>query len=131
MAGDPPKEARAGCPVIGAGLRWEILARDQFTCRYCGKSPSTHPGTVLEVDHIYPRAKGGTDERANLVAACSDCNRGKRDKLLPMHEDDQPKNLVTPEERNAFLVHMWAGIAGPPPCRTDCRFCAEPGPWSF
>ncbi|MBI1944699.1 MAG: HNH endonuclease [Deltaproteobacteria bacterium] len=31
-----------------------------------------------EVDHSNPRAKGGTNRRSNLVAACCSCNRTKR-----------------------------------------------------
>lgn len=55
-------------------LRWQILERDKFTCQYCGRSA---PSVPLEVDHIIPRADGGTDQPDNLVCACWSCNRGK------------------------------------------------------
>jgi hypothetical protein len=32
---------------------------------------------VLEIDHVVPRAEGGTDDEINLVASCWECNRGK------------------------------------------------------
>jgi hypothetical protein len=32
---------------------------------------------ILEIDHIIPVVDGGTNDRANLVTACFDCNRGK------------------------------------------------------
>jgi 5-methylcytosine-specific restriction endonuclease McrA len=32
---------------------------------------------VLEVDHVVPRAEGGSDDTMNLVTSCFDCNRGK------------------------------------------------------
>lgn len=71
-------------PVRGrighTGLRFKVLTRDQFRCRYCGRSA---PEVVLHVDHIYPRSKGGEDSLENLVAACRECNLGKRDVLLP------------------------------------------------
>jgi ATP adenylyltransferase len=35
---------------------------------------------ALEVDHIVPRNKGGTDEIANLQALCFSCNAMKRDR---------------------------------------------------
>ena len=57
-------------------LRFEILKRDNFTCRYCGQSA---PDVVLHADHIKPVAKGGTNDPSNLVAACSACNSGKSD----------------------------------------------------
>ena len=31
----------------------------------------------LEVDHVVPVCKGGTNDPSNLVAACFRCNRGK------------------------------------------------------
>jgi len=55
-------------------LRFEIFRRDNHACRYCG---SVAPDAVLTVDHVVPIALGGTDEPANLVAACADCNSGK------------------------------------------------------
>lgn len=55
--------------------RWVVLERDNFTCRYCGRSA---PDVVLEVDHVESLALGGADVIENLVTACFDCNRGKR-----------------------------------------------------
>ena len=60
---------------VSAGLRFRVLARDLFTCRYCGAHP---PDVVLEIDHLIPRSAGGRDTLMNLVAACYSCNRGKR-----------------------------------------------------
>jgi len=54
--------------------RFRILLRDDFRCRYCGKEA---PSVALEVDHVVPRSKGGSDDDGNLVAACFECNRGK------------------------------------------------------
>jgi hypothetical protein len=31
----------------------------------------------MTIDHVQPKALGGTDEPSNLVAACADCNGGK------------------------------------------------------
>jgi 5-methylcytosine-specific restriction endonuclease McrA len=59
--------------------RFEILKRDGFTCQYCGRKP---PEVILEVDHIFPVDKGGTNDPSNLIASCYDCNRGKSDVLL-------------------------------------------------
>jgi hypothetical protein len=59
---------------IGKKTRFEVFKRDSFTCAYCGGSP---PETVLELDHIDPVSKGGTNDINNLVTSCFDCNRGK------------------------------------------------------
>jgi hypothetical protein len=74
---------------VSVRSRFEVFKRDRFTCRYCGKHP---PDVLLEVDHVIPRAAGGTDELDNLVAACWDCNRGKSDRLL--HETSAP--IISP-----------------------------------
>lgn len=55
-------------------LRYEVLRRDQHTCRYCGNSA---PEVKLTVDHVLPVALGGSDDPTNLVTACADCNAGK------------------------------------------------------
>ncbi len=58
-------------------IRYAILVRDRFTCRICGKAPSTHPGTALHIDHIIPESRGGTLDESNLRCLCGDCNIGK------------------------------------------------------
>ena len=55
-------------------LRFHVLQRDGFTCRYCGRHA---PDVQLHVDHVVPRSQGGRDDPTNLVAACKDCNLGK------------------------------------------------------
>lgn len=60
--------------AISKRLRYEILRRDNHTCRYCGAKA---PDVTLTVDHVTPTALGGGDTPDNLVAACRDCNAGK------------------------------------------------------
>lgn len=57
-------------------LRFEVFKRDAFKCSYCGRTP---PAVILEADHIEPKSKGGPGTIENLITACFDCNRGKRD----------------------------------------------------
>ena len=59
---------------ISPRSRFEVLKRDLFTCRYCGR---TSPSVVLEVDHIVPVSNGGSNDPINLATSCWDCNRGK------------------------------------------------------
>lgn len=59
---------------VSKRLRYEILRRDNHTCRYCGASA---PDATLTVDHVIAVALGGDDAPSNLVAACKDCNAGK------------------------------------------------------
>jgi hypothetical protein len=60
--------------AVSKRVRYEVLKRDNHTCRYCG---ATAPDTTLTVDHVTPTALGGTDDPSNLVTACRDCNAGK------------------------------------------------------
>lgn len=60
--------------AVSKRLRFEILNRDNHTCRYCG---GRAPDVTLTVDHVVPVALGGSDDPSNLVAACKDCNAGK------------------------------------------------------
>lgn len=68
---------------VTIGLRLDVLARDRFRCRGCGRSPATH-NVILHVDHWLPRAKGGSSDMSNLITLCSECNLGKGSKLLKM-----------------------------------------------
>jgi hypothetical protein len=52
-----------------------VLRESGYRCFYCGDTADT-------VDHIIPRAKGGTDDIDNLVAACLRCNCAKGIKLV-------------------------------------------------
>lgn len=58
--------------TVSKRVRYEVLRRDDFTCRYCHSKDNP-----LQVDHVIPVALGGTDGPDNLVAACKDCNIGK------------------------------------------------------
>lgn len=66
--------------AVSKRLRFEILRRDNFTCRYCGLSA---PAVHLRVDHVVPDVLGGKPEPGNLVTACEPCNSGKSS----MHPD--------------------------------------------
>lgn len=60
--------------TVSKRLRYEVLRRDDHTCRYCGAKA---PDVAITVDHVLPVALGGADTADNLVAACKDCNAGK------------------------------------------------------
>lgn len=57
--------------------RRTILARDQYTCQYCGAQP---PKGQLTLDHVVPRSRGGKQTWENVVAACIPCNQRKGDR---------------------------------------------------
>ena len=55
--------------------RHSILARDNYTCQYCGSHARD-----LTIDHVVPRWAGGPHTWDNLVACCRRCNLKKGDK---------------------------------------------------
>lgn len=67
--------------TIPLRIRYAILLRNRFTCKLCGRSPSSSPGVVVHVDHMIPESKGGTLDQTNLRCVCEECNLGKADLL--------------------------------------------------
>lgn len=61
-------------------LRFIVMQRDGFRCRYCGKAAGD--GVVLHVDHVEPVAADGETNEGNLITACDECNLGKSDRDL-------------------------------------------------
>lgn len=59
-----PEPARSRVMAVSKRLRYEVFQRDNFTCRYCGRSA---PLVVLEPDHVMPRVRYGKDVLENLA----------------------------------------------------------------
>ncbi len=78
--------------------RKAVLARDAWTCQYCGSERVTG----LTVDHVIPRSRGGESVWENIVASCAPCNRRKGNRLpreIEMHPRKQPR----PPGPNVFI----------------------------
>jgi 5-methylcytosine-specific restriction endonuclease McrA len=54
-----------------------IVGRDRCICAYCGERYHTED---LTIDHVRPRAQGGTTCWENVVTACMACNQRKADR---------------------------------------------------
>lgn len=67
--------------------RRNVMLRDEHRCQYCGKTPSVRD---LNIDHVFPRSRGGPDSWENLVTACRSCN---------LHKGNR-----TPEEASMSLL---------------------------
>lgn len=85
-------------PPLRQRERLAVFERDGYRCRYCGvryvdkitgqpvaRRRNDAPIwmdrrrwiALLHVDHVIPRCNGGTDDIANLVTACQECNLEK------------------------------------------------------
>jgi len=69
----------------GYGSEWtktreRIIQRDHGLCQAClrkGRLTPYRKGQGFAVDHIKPKAKGGTDADENLELLCGDCHADK------------------------------------------------------
>ncbi len=61
--------------LFGYRVREYLLEQWQRTCAYCGATD-----TALQVEHIVPRGRGGSDRLDNLTLACAACNQRKGSK---------------------------------------------------
>jgi ATP adenylyltransferase len=68
---------KASTGYVSGTPRYEVLKLARFRCELCGVSADVR---ALEVDHIVPRNRGGTDDLDNLRALCYRCNAMKRDR---------------------------------------------------
>ena len=64
---------------IPLSIRLDVLTRDGYKCVYCGRSSQQ---IDLEIDHIIPYSKGGSNQIDNLQSLCFDCNRGKGARII-------------------------------------------------
>jgi 5-methylcytosine-specific restriction endonuclease McrA len=58
--------------LAGYEVREYLLEKWSRTCAYCDAR-----GTPLQVEHIHPKARGGSNRVSNLTLACEPCNRKK------------------------------------------------------
>src|SRR6266516_7231058 len=73
----PPPPVIRGRRDPSLRLRFRVLLRDNFRCRQCGRSPASHAGVSLHLDHVRAWEQGGPTTYENLQTLCTDCNLGK------------------------------------------------------
>ncbi|MEO6054425.1 MAG: HNH endonuclease [Chthoniobacterales bacterium] len=58
--------------------RQNVFERDGNTCQYCGQ---LFDRSDLNLDHVYPRDRGGQTTWENIVCSCIPCNTKKGNRL--------------------------------------------------
>jgi 5-methylcytosine-specific restriction protein A len=58
-------------------LRAQVLAEEPFCTGWPDGVHGLRRVASVEVDHLVPKAQGGTDDRSNLRGSCRGCNRAK------------------------------------------------------
>ena len=65
-------------PSVSITLRNNLSIQAKNRCGYCLAHQEYIPW-ILEIEHIIPKSKGGTDNEENLWLACHSCNLFKSD----------------------------------------------------
>jgi len=106
---------------VSNSLRFEVFQRDKHTCQYCGRRT---PEVELEIDHLIPVARGGTDTFENLITSCRECNSGKSAKLIEWfthgHTKESWREKIR-ERRAERLRERRAEIEDVIRCWAECR----------
>jgi hypothetical protein len=71
---------------VNSSGRDDLRRSFSYACGYCGVTEA-QVGAELTVDHFQPKARGGGDERTNLVYSCHACNEFKGDYWNPGSEE--------------------------------------------
>jgi len=72
----------------GYEVREYLLEKWGRTCAYCGVE-----NVPIEVDHIHPRSRGGSDRVSNLTLACRLCNQCKGSQSLEQFLAKHPERI--------------------------------------
>ena len=75
--------------LVGFELREYLLEKWDRRCAYCGVTD-----VPLNVEHIHPRARGGSDRVGNLAIACRPCNEAKGAQLIQDFLHERPDVLA-------------------------------------
>ena len=67
-----------------------LLERENYTCIYCGIHASK---AKMEIEHVVPRSRGGTDSLNNLVLSCHECNQAKSSQDVQTYLKGRPSVL--------------------------------------
>jgi 5-methylcytosine-specific restriction endonuclease McrA len=77
--------------------RRAILARDGFSCQYCGSTRH------LTIDHVVPRSRGGPTSWDNVVTSCAPCNV-RKGACLPSEVGMSPSRKPRPPLPGDFVL---------------------------
>lgn len=74
--------------LAGYEVREYLLEKWSRTCAYCGVK-----GVPLQIEHIHPKSKGGSNRISNLTLACQCCNQQKGATSIEDFLRKQPERL--------------------------------------
>ena len=90
---------------IPVELERRIRSTARNRCGYC-LSPQHLVMARLEIEHIVPLSKGGSNEESNLWLACPICNRHKSDKTTGIDPDSGEVVLLFNPRTQVWSEHF-------------------------
>lgn len=76
-------------PLAGTNARAYLHTKWGSACAYCDAT-----GVPLNIDHLRPRSRGGSDRISNLVLACVPCNQAKGNQPVHAFLAHRPERLA-------------------------------------
>jgi len=97
--------------LAGYEIREYLLHKWGRKCVYCGKG-----NLPLQIEHLIPRVRGGSDRVSNLTLACEDCNQRKGNLTatefgFPHLMDKAKQPLKDAAAVNATRWSLWRALA--------------------
>ncbi len=91
--------------LAGYELKEYLLEKFGRRCVYCAKS-----GVPLNVEHIVPKARGGSNRLSNLAIACVECNQKKGAKPIEEFLKGRPELLACVRKQLKTPLHDAASV---------------------
>jgi 5-methylcytosine-specific restriction endonuclease McrA len=86
--------------LAGYEVRQYLLEKFGRHCAYCGAT-----GVPLEIEHLEPRSRGGSDRVSNLTIACHCCNQAKGKRTAAEFGHPEVQQLANASLRDAAAVN--------------------------
>ncbi len=86
--------------LLGYEIKEYLLEKFNRRCVYCGAT-----NVPLEIEHVIPKSRGGTDRIDNLVIACHECNQKKGNRTAEEFGYAEIQKLVKEPLKDCSLVN--------------------------
>ena len=87
--------------LLGYEVREYLLEKFNRTCVYCKAK-----NIPIEIDHIVPKSKGGSNRVSNLTLACRPCNQKKGNKTATEFGHPKVQKLANQPLRDAAAMNI-------------------------
>lgn len=91
--------------LAGYEVREYLLEKWGRQCAYCGATD-----VPLQIEHIHPKARGGSDRVSNLTLACAPCNHAKGAQDVRVFLAKDPQRLARILEQAKRPLHDAAAV---------------------